>query len=82
MPLTVSNSSSRLPVVGRPFSSTSGCRSTTSSPGRANTFGSTSTVRPVVTAKETSVGGTSRSSKLPDMESLPPMAATPRHSYA
>ena len=29
---------------------------------------------PVAIAKETSVGGTSRSSKLPDIESLPPMA--------
>ena len=29
-------------------------------------------------AKETRVGGTSRSRKEPDMESLPPMAATPR----
>ena len=33
-------------------------------------------------AKEISVGGTSRSMKDPDMESLPPMAATPRPSWA
>ncbi len=32
----------------------------------------------VVTAKDTSVGGTESASKLPDMESLPPMAAIPR----
>ena len=37
---------------------------------------------PQLTAKETRVGGTSRSSKLPDMESLPPMAATPRSVWA
>ena len=33
---------------------------------------------PGATAKETSVGGTSMSSKEPDMQSLPPMAATPQ----
>ena len=33
-----------------------------------------------VTAKETKVGGTSISSKVPDIESLPPIAAAPRFS--
>ena len=33
-------------------------------------------------AKEIRVGGTSMSRKDPDMESLPPMAATPRASWA
>ena len=33
-------------------------------------------------AKEMRVGGTSRSLKVPDMESLPPMAAAPKSSWA
>ena len=33
-------------------------------------------------AKEMRVGGTSRSLKVPDMESLPPMAARPKSSWA
>ena len=33
-------------------------------------------------AKEMRVGGTSSPRKEPDMESLPPMAATPRPSWA
>ena len=33
-------------------------------------------------AKEMRVGGTSRSIKEPDMESLPPMAAAPKSSWA
>ena len=33
-------------------------------------------------AKEISVGGTSLSRKVPDMESLPPMAAASRFSWA
>ena len=37
---------------------------------------------PTAVAKLTSVGGTSRSSKLPDMESLPPMEPTPRSTWA
>ena len=37
---------------------------------------------PVEMAKETRVGGTSMSSKVPDMESLPPMAAHPSCSWA
>ena len=48
-------------------------------------FASGLTISPVlavVTAKETRVGGTSSFSKLPLMESLPPMAATPRPIWA
>ena len=37
---------------------------------------------PTATAKEIRVGGTSRSSKLPDMESLPPIAPAPRSIWA
>ena len=36
----------------------------------------------VVTAKDTSVGGTSSFSKVPLMESLPPMAPMPRSIWA
>ena len=36
----------------------------------------------VVTAKETSVGGTSSFSKEPDMESLPPMEPIPKFIWA
>ena len=39
-------------------------------------------VLPMAVAKLTRVGGTSMLSKLPDMESLPPMAATPRSTWA
>ena len=35
-------------------------------------------ILPIAVAKDTSVGGTSKSSKEPDMESLPPMAPTPK----
>jgi len=37
---------------------------------------------PTATAKEISVGGTSRSSNEPDMESLPPIAPAPRSTWA
>ena len=42
----------------------------------------TSSTLPVATANEISVGGTSRSSKEPDIESLPPIAPTPRSTCA
>ena len=42
----------------------------------------TSRVLPMAVAKLTSVGGTSRPSKLPDIESLPPMDAMPRPIWA
>lgn len=45
-------------------------------------FATTSEVCAVVTAKETSVGGTVMSSKVPLMESLPPIAPTPNCSCA
>ena len=51
-------------------------------PARLSSPVTAAAVRPGVTAKETSVGGTSRSSKLPDMLSLPPMAAAPSASCA
>ena len=39
-------------------------------------------ILPMAVAKDTSVGGTSKSSKEPDMESLPPMAPTPKSIWA
>ena len=42
----------------------------------------TRSMSPTAVANDTSVGGTSRSSKLPDMESLPPMAPTPKSTCA
>ena len=39
-------------------------------------------ILPIAVAKDTSVGGTSKSSKEPDMESLPPMAPTPKSIWA
>ena len=47
-------------------------------PARLNSGETTSVTFPAVTAKETSVGGTSSFSKLPDMESLPPIAPAPK----
>ena len=42
----------------------------------------TRSMLPTAVAKLTRVGGTSRSSKEPDMESLPPMEPTPRSTCA
>ena len=42
----------------------------------------TRSMLPMAVAKDTSVGGTSKSSKEPDMESLPPMAPTPKSTWA
>ena len=52
--------------------------STTLWPGPLNSGLIILSVFSVVTANETRVGGTSRSSKLPLIESLPPIAAIPR----
>ena len=69
-------------MTGRPRSSRSGSSSTTLSPACLNSEEMISPVFAVVTAKDTSVGGTSSFSKEPDMESLPPMAAIPRSIWA
>ena len=42
----------------------------------------TRSTEPTAVANDTNVGGTSNCSKLPDMESLPPMAPTPRSTCA
>ena len=55
---------------------------TTVCPPALNSGETMSPQRAVVTAKEISVGGTSRSSKVPLMESLPPTAATPMSIWA
>ena len=47
-------------------------------PAALNSGEMTSPLTPGAMAKLTSVGGTSRFSKVPLMESLPPMAATPK----
>ena len=49
-------------------------------PDFLNSGDTTPSIFPEVTANETRVGGTSISSKLPLIESLPPTAATPRSS--
>ena len=55
---------------------------TTRCPAPLNSGETTFSIDPVATAKLTRVGGTSRSSKLPDMESLPPMEPTPKSTCA
>ena len=55
---------------------------TTVCPGALNSGETMLSAFSVVTAKDTSVGGTSRSSKEPDMESFPPMAPIPSSSWA
>ena len=50
--------------------------------GRLNSGDTMSSTLPRPVANETSVGGTSRSSNEPDMESLPPMEPMPRSSWA
>ena len=57
-------------------------RSASRSPGALSSGVTTLSTLPEVTAKLTRVGGTSISSKLPDMLSFPPMAAMPRPSWA
>ena len=54
----------------------------TGCPASLNSGDSTSPARMGAMAKEINVGGTSRSLKVPDMESLPPMAAAPKSSWA
>ena len=76
------NSASREDVTGRPCASRSGSSTTTGWPGCFSSEEMISPVFPAVTAKETSVGGTSRFSKVPDMESFPPIAAAPRFIWA
>ena len=51
-------------------------------PAFLNSGDMTLSTEPVDTAKLISVGGTSRSSNEPDIESLPPMAPTPRSTWA
>ena len=76
--VTLANTLIREAVTGSPVSSYSGASSTTLCPAALNSGETTSPALPVVTAKETSVGGTSICSNVPLMESLPPMAAMPR----
>ena len=65
-------------ATGRPFSPYSGESITTVLPARLNSGETTLSILSVVTAKEIRVGGTSSFSKLPLIESLPPIAATPK----
>ena len=55
---------------------------TTRWPAPLNSGDVTRSIEPTAVANDTSVGGTSSCSKLPDMESLPPMAHTPRSTCA
>ena len=59
-----------------------GAKRYTGCPASLNSGESTSPARMGAMAKEMRVGGTSRSLKVPDMESLPPMAAAPKSSWA
>ena len=65
-------------VTGSPSSPYSGERSHTRLPGVLKWFERISPAFAVVTAKETSVGGTSSFSNDPLMESFPPIAPIPR----
>ena len=60
----------------------SGAKRYTGRPGSLNSGVMTSPAFTGAIAKEMRVGGTSRSIKEPDMESLPPMAAAPKSSWA
>ena len=70
---TLSNVARTLSKLGIPFSSVSGRSITTLSPACLNSVETTLSALAVETAKDTSVGGTSMFSNVPDMESLPPI---------
>ena len=59
-----------------------GSTTTTRLPGCLNSGDTMRSTLPTAVAKLTSVGGTSSCSKLPLIESLPPMAPTPRSAWA
>ena len=79
---TCAHSSFRLPALGSRPSRMAGLSSTSFEPGSLNSGLTTLSVLPAATAKLTSEGGTSMFSNEPDMESLPPMAATPSSTCA
>ena len=71
-----------LSKTGSPFSSYSGVTRITAWPAFLNSGEITFLLEAVETANDTSVGGTSILSNVPDMESLPPIAPQPISSCA
>ena len=67
---------------GTPSAVYSGRRRQTRLPARLNSGEITLAALVIATAKETKVGGTSSCSKEPLIESLPPMAPTPKSNCA
>ncbi len=79
---TLANSALWLSGSGVPFLRYSGLSQPIFDPAFLNSPDLTFAAGHTPTAKDTSVGGTCRSSKEPDMLSLPPMAAAPKSSCA
>ena len=79
---TSSNASTKPAASGVTPSYDAGAMRTTRLPACLNSGDVARSTEPMAVANDTSVGGTSSCSKLPDMESLPPMEPIPRSTCA